>query len=267
MFGIIALFILIVIIFGIIYITLRNSGRMNKMYRKLFSLLKKNGFNIKEIDQDEFKKITIYGIINFYPKGYIFDEIGIISTMTVNIGIMQMLTINFNPFEKDLYELNVDLIYIFNKRKFLFEFYNLILDKDNQKNKLFLTKINKINEKYLYLPNYKMIKGWLEPLIAALISKIGISYQEEELFNLYQEIIATYIEYAKQMPKIKDDDLLRKNSLIKDFGNNLVNNGGVAIDTFKKSIGVEKTKQFLGKVFFGYNIYNDLKMNKKYNYN
>lgn len=256
----IILIIFIITLLSIVYIAVRNTKVNNKILEGLFSLLKSNGFNIKELEQNEFKKIRINGILNFYPKNYYVEGIGFISTMTVNIGIMQMISINFNPFEKDLYELNIDLIFIFNKRTFIFEFYNLVLDKENIKNKLFLTKINKINEKYSEFENFKTIKGWYDSLISSIIAKNGKSNQDEKLFNLSLEIILNYIEYSKQIPKIQNISLIRKKiAEIENFGNRLVKEGGFSINNFKKSIGDEKTKKFLGEVFYGYNAYKDLK--------
>ena len=40
--------------------------------------------------------------------------------------------------------------------------------------------------------------------------------------------------------------------LLKDLDDLLVEKGGIAINNFKKSIGDEKTKEFLGKVLYGY---------------
>jgi mannitol/fructose-specific phosphotransferase system IIA component len=73
-----------------------------------------------------------------------------------------------------------------------------------------------------------------------------------------------YIEYSHNIKKLNNDDIIKKIALIEEFGNNLVDKGGISTDFFKKMFGIEKTRKFLGNVFFGYYTYKSIidKINK-----
>ena len=67
--------------------------------------------------------------------------------MTLNLGAMQMITFNINPFEKDIPQMSIDYMIILNQRKILFEIYNLMIDSETDNYKEFLKKVEEIKAK------------------------------------------------------------------------------------------------------------------------
>jgi hypothetical protein len=258
--GKLLLLLFLLLLVFIIYTTIRNTKIMNKTIEEGLSIIKKN-YNLKEIEVGEFRKVTLYKFLSFYSKVYYSDEIGVLSILIVNIGIMQMITFNINPFEKDLPQLSIDYIYIFSKRKAIIEIYDLMIDKNNEKYKNFLKKLEKINEKNANLESFELKKFWYIDLISFFIAKSGTVEHESQLFDIFKEIVEAYIKFAKEMPEINNDDKDKKYLLIKSFSDKLIEKGGVSVDKFKKAIGIEKTRNYFGKVVFCYFQYQEKKKN------
>ena len=253
---------LLLIIFILIYIYLRNLKIINKLTDEMITVIK-NNFEIKNINIGESAKLKMYGIIPIDSKVYHLENIGVLSIMKVNLGIMQMLTLSINPFEKDLPQVSYEVICIFQKIVFLIDFYGLMLDKDNKEYKYFLNQIEKINKQYSNIENFKSKKEWHTELLSASITKKIKIKQEKILNDIFIEVINIYIDYSKQLNKLDEKEKLNKISLLEEFGNNLVDKGGYSTDVFKKLFGIEKTRNFLGDVIFGYYSFKKyLKFNK-----
>ena len=173
----------------------------------------------------------------------------------MNIGIMQQITFNINPFEKDLPQLTIELIYFLGKRIIYIEIYDVMLDKKNIKYKEFLAKIKEMNEKYSELEIVKEKKVWYEPYICGTLKKKGNVEHENIIMKIFKEILEAYIKYYKSLPLLNDNDKEKKYFLIKGLSDQFVEKGGVAVNYFLNSIGKEKTREYLGKVIFGYLIF------------
>jgi len=61
--------------------------------------------------------------------------------MTLNLGIMQMISFNINPFEKDIPQLTFDWITMLSKRKILIEIYKLLVNSETKNYNEFLKKL------------------------------------------------------------------------------------------------------------------------------
>ena len=265
--GKIILFLLITLLFFIIITSIKNTKIMNKTLEEGFTIIK-SSLILKEQNPGEFRKIKIKGFIPFYISSFKIEGFGNLSLMTVNIGIMQMITLTLSPFEKDIPLMSIDYIYMFNIRKAMIEIYELMIDNQNIKYKNLISKLEKIKENFSDLKNFKTFPGWYENILSICILKTGNSKKDERIFSLFKNCIEVYIQNVIEMPQLEGDDIDKKYSLIKQFGIELVNKGGVAVNNFKKSIGIEKTKDFFAKVFFGYedkqiNMYKDIKIKKE----
>ena len=235
---------------------------LNKTIKEGFSCAK-NKFEIEEIEIGPLKKVYINKILPFCSRVYYIKELGTLPIVTMNIGIMQQITFNINPFEKDLPQLTIELIYFLGKIIFIVEIYDLMLDKKNIKHKDFVEKINKINEKSSELEIIKEEKKvWYEPYICRIIKKKGKVENDDTIRKTIKEILEIYIEYSKSLPLLNDDEKEKKYFLIKGFSDQFVEKGGVAVNNFLQSIGKEKTREYLGKVIFGYLIFLNLKQYK-----
>lgn len=249
--GKLIVFLLIVLIVFIIITSIKNTKLMKKTLEGGFTVIK-NNLKLKEQNPGEFSKIIIKGFIPFYVSLYKIEGLGNLALMTVNIGIMQMITLTMSPFEKDIPLISIDFIYIFNIRKAIIEIYELMIDNQNIKYKNLLNKFEKINESFSDLKEFKTFPGWSKKILSICISKSGNGKKDDRICSLFRNCIEVYIKNVIEMPKLEDSLIEKKYSIIKQFGIDLVDKGGVAVNIFKKSIGIEKTKDFFAKVFFGY---------------
>ena len=224
---------------------------MNTMIEKGTEIVKTD-HELEEIDIGEFKTVMVYKILPFNSKVYKVDTLGIVSIMTMNVGIMEMFTFNINPYYKDLPQLTIDYTITFNTRKLYVEIYDFMINKDTQGCKDFLTLIEELNTKYSDLEDFNSKEAWHSKYLLGLIKKSGSVMQDEKLLNLFTEVINYYIEYAKKAEELNQENVKKKVELTKAFADQLVENGGIAIDNFKKTLGDEKTKEFLGNVLYGY---------------
>ena len=228
-----------------------NSSAMNTMIEKGTEIVKTD-HELEEIDIGDFKTVMVYKILPFNSKVYKVDTLGIVSIMTMNVGIMEMFTFNINPYYKDLPQLTIDYTITFNTRKLYVEIYDFMINKDTQACKDFLTLIEELNTKYSDLEDFNSKEAWYSKYLLGLIKKSGSVMQDEKLLNLFTEVINYYIEYAKKAEELNQENVKKKVELTKAFADQLVENGGIAIDNFKKTLGDEKTKDFLGNVLYGY---------------
>ena len=249
----------------IIYISFRNSNSINKLTDAIIATVKKNNYELINIDIGESSKLKIYGIIPINTKVYHLKGIGILSIMKVNLGLMQMLTLSINPFEKDLPQLSLDIMCIFQKIILISYFYALMLDKENNEYKYFLNQMEKINETYANIENFPAKKEWHTELISAMITKkIGVN-QEKIVNDIMNEVMKIYVDYWNKIKGLNVSEIVKKIAIIEEFGNNLVDKGGYSTNFFKKMFGVDTTRKFLGDVIFGYYAFKkiDINNNKK----
>ena len=247
------------LVISILYTAIRNTIIMNKLIKEGFSIVK-NNFEFEELDIAELRRVVIYHIFPFYSKVYYIKGLGILPVMTLNIGLVQMVTFNINPFEKDLPQMTVDIIYIFGKRTIIFEIYDLMIDKKNIKFKNYLQKINQIKETISDFKPYITKKPWYEHHLAANIKKCGTVDDENKILNFFKDAVNAYIDFAKDAPLLNDNDKEKKYFLVKGLSDEFVKNGGVSVSIFKKVLGVEKTREFLGRIIFGYLHIKDLNL-------
>lgn len=254
MLSILSFFTTILLILGayLTYIFISNKKIVNKLKEVGISKVKKEN-ELEELEIGEFKTVYINKILPFKSKIYYIKGLGVLSVMTLNLGIMQMISFNINPFEKDIPQLTIDWIIMLNKRTILIEIYKLMINSETENYKDFLKKLEEIKGNYKDLKNYKPTEAlWRDKYFSGHIYKSCNKENEDKLLNLFKDLLNAYIEYAKKEKDIDSEQKPKKVEAIKEFADKLVENGGVAINNFKKSLGDEKTKEFLGKVFYGY---------------
>ena len=248
------IFVTLIVILGVFlfYIVISNSKTRKKLIDEVISIIKKD-YELEELDIGEFKTVYINKVLPFKPKVHYIKGLGVLSVMTLNIGIMQMICININPFEKDIPQFTMDYPIMLNKRKIFIEIYKLMLDSETDNYKEFLKKVEEIKGKYAEWKDFKASElSWRKEYFSDAIYKRRNSQNDIKLLNLLKYILNGYIEYAKKEKTLDSQQKAKKVEAIKEFADKLVENGGVAINNFKKTLGDEKTKEFLGKVFYGY---------------
>lgn len=250
------LFTIITILLSIfIYIVFRNTKLVYKSIEDIINLIKSK-YSLKSIDIGEFKKLTAYGVISFNSEIYHIKDLGILSILTSNLGFMQLFTLQIVPFEKDLPLLTVDIMYMFNKRIFFIEIYDLMLDNKNAEYKSFLNQVEEVKKNFSEFENFKVKENWYTQLLSGLLSKKYTIKDEQKFVELLNKIITMFIEYSIKEKKI--ENLEKKVALVEGFGNKLVDKGGISTDMFKRLFGVDRTRKFLGNVLFGYYTFKEI---------
>ena len=250
------LFVIISILLAILtYIIFRNMRLVNKSIENIIKIIKVK-YSLKKIDIGEFKQLTAYGIMTFNSEIYHIENLGILSILTSNLGFMQLFTLQIVSFEKDLPLFTIDIMYIFNKRILLIEIYDLMIDKTNSEYKSFLQKVENIKSNYSNFTNFEIKKSWHLEYLSELVNKKYGTKDEQIFIDLLNQITNIFIEYSNTTKKIKNVD--KKISLVEDFGNELMDKGGVSTDMFKRLFGVEKTRKYLGNVLFGYYTFKEI---------
>ena len=244
------LFTIITILLSIfIYIVFRNTKLVYKSIEDIINLIKSK-YSLKSIDIGEFKKLTAYGVISFNSEIYHIKDLGILSILTSNLGFMQLFTLQIVPFEKDLPLLTVDIMYMFNKRIFFIEIYDLMLDNKNAEYKSFLNQVEEVKKNFSEFENFKTKENWYTQLLSGLLSKKYTIKDEQKFVELLNKITTMFIEYSIKEKKI--ENLEKKVALVEGFGNKLVDKSGISTDMFKSLFGVDRTRKYLGNVLFGY---------------
>ena len=250
------LFTIITILLSIfIYIVFRNTKLVYKSIEDIINLIKSK-YSLKSIDIGEFKKLTAYGVISFNSEIYHIKDLGILSILTSNLGFMQLFTLQIVPFEKDLPLLTVDIMYMFNKRIFFIEIYDLMLDNKNAEYKSFLNQVEEVKKHFSEFENFKAKENWYTQLLSGLVSKKYKVKDEQKFVELLNKIITMFIEYSIKEKKI--ENLEKKVALVEGFGNKLVDKSGISTDMFKRLFGVDRTRKFLGNVLFGYYTFKEI---------
>ena len=238
-----------------IYIVFRNTKLVYKSIEDIINLIKSK-YSLKSIDIGEFKKLTAYGVISFNSEIYHIKDLGILSILTSNLGFMQLFTLQIVPFEKDLPLLTVDIMYMFNKRIFFIEIYDLMLDNKNAEYKSFLNQVEEVKKNFSEFENFKVKENWYTQLLSGLLSKKYTIKDEQKFVELLNKIITMFIEYSIKEKKI--ENLEKKVALVEGFGNKLVDKSGISTDMFKRLFGVDRTRKFLGNVLFGYYTFKEI---------
>ena len=127
-----------------------------------------------------------------------------------------------------------------------------MINKEAQNYKDFLKKIEDINKENADLKDFTSKESWHNEYLSGMIKKSGSVRDDDKLLKIFNDVMTAYIDYAKKAPELNETAQKKKYDLIKDFSDKLVEKGGVAINNFKKTLGDEKTNEFLGNVLYGY---------------
>jgi competence protein ComGC len=187
------LFTVITILLSIfIYIIFRNKKLVNKSIKDIIKIIESK-YSLKHIDIGELRQLTAYGIISFNSEIYHIENLGILSILTSNLGFMQLFTLQIVSFEKDLPLLTIDIMYMLNKRVFLIEIYDLMMDNQNSEYKLFLNKIEDIKKGYSDFPNFEVKKSWHLEYLSGVVNKKYGTKDEQKFIDLLSQIANIFI--------------------------------------------------------------------------
>jgi len=143
--GAVVSIVLVVIIFvGVI--GSKNTKAMNRCVDAVLAELKEN-YTLSPCDTGAYKEMRIMGPAKFHVEQYKVEELGNLSIMRVNMGVMQMATVVITPKEKNMPLLSADYMYILSNRKSYLEFYDVVKEKDDNYNQV-LNELSQVKTKY-----------------------------------------------------------------------------------------------------------------------
>jgi hypothetical protein len=205
---------------------------------------------VTPVDPGEYKEMTIYGIMKFHVEQYDIENVGNLSVMRVNMGVMQMATVVITPQDKNLPLLSADYMYILGNRKSYLEFYDVVAEKDDQYLKL-LEDLAAVQKNYDHLQNIETTPAWYQHLLTVTSYKGGDSKADKDLVAMLVDSLHVYLENGKTFPLLSEEEAAEKQRITVEYTDGLIEKGGISTDVFKKELGNEETKKFFDQVFFG----------------
>lgn len=241
--------IILIIVIAISIIAGKNVKAMNSCVDAVLAELNEH-YTVTPRDPGEYRNMKVYGIMKFKVEQYDIEEIGNLSIMRVNMGVMQMATAVITPRDKNMPLLSADFMYILSNRKAYLEFYDVVKEKDDAYNQL-LTSLAGVLKNYEHLENVETTPAWYADLLTVTSYKGGKSDVDADLEKMLTDSIKTYAEHSKSLPLLSGSEKEEKIAITTAYTDGLIEKGGISTDVFKSSLGDEVTKHFFDNVFFG----------------
>lgn len=227
----------------------KNVKAMNDCIDDTIALVSKD-HKVTEIPAGEYQEMKAKGVMKFRVKQYDIEDVGNLSVMTLNIGMMQMSSCVFTPLDKNIPLMSCDYMYILNNRKAYLEIYDLVAEKD-AKYTGWLEKFEAVGAAYSELDDIEVSKTWYEYLLTVATYKAGKPADDETLKNLMHDTVQVYLDMADDHEVMDADAKAEKLDIIKKYSDRLIDEGGISTDFFKNTFGADFTRDFFDKVFFG----------------
>ncbi len=209
-----------------------------------------SSYNLKEIDCGRFTNLQIQ-TITYNVKQYEIVGVGNLAIMnSKHSSDLQMFTFVITPYYKSLPLLSNDYIYIKDKRNFLIEYYDLVVEKDLIY-KSYMERFQSIKDKYAYLPDMKLKECWYDSLKPVCTAKKTSDSEDRVIFSIFKENLDLLVEMEKAYETLSLNDMKAKWQITQDYTDRLVDSGGVSTNVFKNALGDQATKDFFNEVFFG----------------
>jgi hypothetical protein len=245
--GLLAL--ILVVVIAVAVIAGRNVKAMDSCVDAVLAELEKE-YTVTPVDPGKYKEMTVYGIMKFHVEQYDIRNIGNLSVMRVNMGVMQMATVVITPEDRNLPLMSADFMYILSNRKAYLEFYDVVAEKDEQYLSL-LDSLKEVHKDYEHLEDITTSPAWYEHLLTVTIYKGTDRKADADLQNLLVDSLHVYLEEGMAFPLLTEEERLEKQRITMEYTDGLIEKGGISTDVFKSSLGEEETKIFFDCVFFG----------------
>lgn len=213
------------------------------MVTKLLSAIDAE-FPLTEVDTGDLKTVKAMGM-TFSIRAFRSAGLGSVSLMTASgfFGLMKMDTLIINPKEVDMPLLSYDRIYAMGNDTLIYELYDSLVEKTD------FSLLDEAKARMDHLPDHKMAVNWYEYLkLSQSFSKKG----KKALTPAFDEgacrYMGAYLDTTKTAPAC---DVAAKKEKTDFYVEGLLSKGGPCTDTFKKSIGDEKTAELFRKYLFG----------------
>lgn len=245
----VVLAIILIAVIVVVVIADKNVKAMNSCVESVLVKLKEN-YTVTALDVGEYEDMTIYGLMKFDVEQYDVEELGNLSVMRMNMGLMQMATVVITPQDKNMPLLSADYMYILSNRKCYLEFYDVVKEKDDTYEKL-LEELSEKQAEYAHLENIEATPAWYAHLLTVTSYKGGNFDADKDLEGLLVDSLQVYMEHAKKLPLLTEEERDDKLAITVGYTDGLIEKGGISTDVFKEELGEKETKRFFDNVFFG----------------
>lgn len=246
--GIIAAIVLVLVII-VTEIANKNVKAMNSCIEAVLSELEAN-YTVTPRDAGAYEEMKLFGLMKFDVDQYDIEELGNLSVMRVNMGVMQMATAVITPRDKNMPLLSADYMYILSNRKCYLEFYDVVKEKDDRYNRL-LNALSDAQSQYGHLEDIAASPAWYQHLLTVTTYKTGKTDADPDLEKMLVDSLHVYLEHSKEFPMLAQEEKDEKIAITSEYTGGLIEKGGISTDVFKKALGDEETKKFFDQVFFG----------------
>lgn len=231
------------------YIHKLNSWSMNKEIDATVDLISQY-YTLTPIDAGEYSQLNILGMMLFDIEQYEVEGYGNLSIMKTD-GANQMSTIVLTPYDKELPLISTDYMYNGEARISYIEFYGLCSDPDSADYQKVISNLSGLTDKYSGLMSVAPTPAWYDDIRTMGLFKMTNYSADAVTGEMLSDSFRITLESSLTLPQLNDEQKAAKLDATQQYCNNLVDMGGVSTDMFKMGLGVEKTKDFFNKVFFG----------------
>ena len=161
--------------------------------------------------------------------------------MKAFLGAMKMQTAVFSPTELDGPILSMDYIEAFGNCTLVLELYDTTLSHPD------FQPLAEVKTKYAALPDYDPGEHWFDSMQLPVSAHKKGKKLRDEMRQMIQEYTARYFELLAQCPPCPADEKKAEDT---KFANGLLENGGPAVNQFRKMLGNEKTAAFIRTCMF-----------------
>ena len=154
-----------------------------------------------------YKTVKLFGIIKFNVNQYELENVGNVSIMTVNMGVMQMGTLVVAPYDKDVPVLSTDFMYMLANRKYIMEMDNTVIDS-GEAYQAKCKEGNQLIATFSDLAEYPGKPSWLDEVQDVLARKQ--SKDTSRLDTLVTEVSRFYVDWLKEAPQLTAEERAEK---------------------------------------------------------
>jgi len=162
-----------------------------------------------------------------------------------------MFTILFFPdYQYNVPIMSVDIIFMGGRRVFVIEIIDTAKIED-ENIRAHYAQMRSLRPKVAPL-RQKPVTRWYKDIV----TDFSIHAQEDRskddvLFEIYQEYLAAYLDMVRAAQPLNEELRATVQNSVKEYVDNLIGQGGPAVDLLVKLMGVEKQKEYVYTVMFG----------------
>ncbi len=199
-------------------------------------------FPLREKNIGEFASIRGRGMV-FAVKAYEAVGAGSLCLMEMRgmAGLMKMETAVFSPTGLDGPLFSVDAISAMGRDTLILELYDTTLSHPD------FAALGEIKARYADLPGYDPGEHWYDGMRLAVSDYKRGKGCAGAFDACVRDYAQRYFALLARCPRCGEEEKKKQNAV---FADGLLQNGGPAVDQFRRMLGGEKTAEFLRKIMF-----------------